>query len=125
MNERACSIPTPEQRQYLSIRETAERAMLDKVTSAIEAAPAEVAQKFKDAGLDFEPTSKDYFTFTVQQVAFVMLSGGDLETFRGGDPDIGERVVRNCRHIIDHYWREDGEPASASACTDPSEVRRD
>ncbi len=37
---RSCAVPTPEQRQYMEIREAAERAMLDKVYKAIEdAAP--------------------------------------------------------------------------------------
>lgn len=128
MTEGTCSIPTPEQRQYLEIREGAERAMLEKVTSAINAATAEVAQKFKDAGLEFEPTSKDYFTFTVQQVSFVLLSGGNPDTLQGGNPEIGERVVRNCRHIIDQYWRGDGvaeDERWATACAeiDPSKAR--
>ena len=109
---KTCPVPTPEQRQYLAIREAAERAMLDKVYKAIEDATAEVADKFREAGLDFEPTSAEYFTFTVQQVTFVRLSGGDPDTLKGGDPEIGERVVRNCRHIIDHYWKGSAHPGT-------------
>jgi len=101
---KSCPVPTPEQRQYMEIREAAERAMLDKVYKAIEDATAEVATQFRQAGLEFEPTSSDYFTFTVQQVMFVRLSGGNPDTLEGGNAEIGERVVRNCRHIIDHYW---------------------
>lgn len=104
MNE-SCPVPTPEQRQYMEIREAAERAMLDKVYKAIEDASAEVADKFREAGLEFEPTSADYFTFATQQVLFVRLCGGDPDTLEGGDPEIGERIVRNGQHIIDHYWR--------------------
>ncbi|WP_332302792.1 hypothetical protein [Rhizobium sp. GR12] len=106
---KTCSVPTPEQRQYLAIREAAERRMLEKVFKAIEDAVAEVADKFQEAGLEFEPTSSDYFTFTVQQVTFVRLSGGNPDTLEGGDPEIGERVVTNCRHIIDHYWKGSGD----------------
>jgi hypothetical protein len=94
----------------MEIREAAERAMLDKVYKAIEDAAAQVADKFREAGLEFEPTSKDYFTFATQQVLFVRLSGGDPDTLKGGDPEIGERVVRNCRHIIDHYWKGEAHP---------------
>ncbi|TNM61557.1 hypothetical protein [Aliirhizobium smilacinae] len=101
----SCPVPTPEQRQYMEIREAAERAMLDKVYKAIEDASAEVADKFREAGLEFEPTSTDYFTFATQQVLFVRLSGGNPDTLEGGDPEIGERIVRNGQHIIDHYWR--------------------
>ena len=106
----SCAVPTPEQRQYMEIREAAERAMLDKVYKAIEDAAAQVADKFREAGLEFEPTSKDYFTFATQQVLFVRLSGGDPDTLKGGDPEIGERVVRNCSHIIDHYWKGEAHP---------------
>ncbi|TNM65224.1 hypothetical protein [Aliirhizobium smilacinae] len=98
-------VPTPEQRQYMEIREAAERAMLDKVYKAIEDTSAEVADKFREVGLKFEPTSADYFTFATQQVLFVRLSGGNPDTLEGGDPEIGERIVRNGQHIIDHYWR--------------------
>ncbi|MFD1330311.1 hypothetical protein [Mycoplana ramosa] len=106
MTENTCAIPTPEQRKYLEIREAAERAMLDKVFNAIDDAAAEVADGFAKAGLEFEPTSRDYFTFATQQVLFVRLCGGDPDTLKGGDPEVGQRIVNNGQHIIDHYWRE-------------------
>jgi hypothetical protein len=99
---KSCPIPTPEQRQYMQIREAAERAMLDKVYKAIDDATAEVAAKFQETGLEFEPTSKDYFTFATQQVLFVRLCGGDSETLEGGDPEIGAKIVSNGQHIIDY-----------------------
>ena len=106
---KTCPVPTPEQRQYMEIREAAERAMLDKVYKAIDDATAEVADRFREAGLEFEPTSKDYFTFATQQVLFVRLCGGDPDTLEGGDPEIGAKIVRNGQHIIDHYWRGERE----------------
>lgn len=105
MTEKTCAVPTPEQRKYLEIREAAERAMLDKVFQAIDDAAAEVADGFRKANLEFEPTNRDYFTFAAQQVLFVRLSGGDPDTLEGGDPEIGQRIVNNGQHIIDHYWR--------------------
>ena len=105
MTANTCSIPTPEQCKYLKIREAAEHAMLDKVFKAIDDAAAEVAEEFARAGLEFEPTGLDYFTFATQQILFVRLCGGDLSTLEGGDPEIGERIVANGQHIIDHYWR--------------------
>ena len=107
MTEKTCSIPTPEQREYLEIREAAERAMLDRIFKAIDDAAADVADGFAKAGLEFEPTSRDYFTFVTQQVLFVRLCGGNPDTLEGGDPEIGKRVVANGQHIIDHYWRRD------------------
>ena len=112
MTEKTCAVPTPEQRKYIEIREAAERAMLDKVFQAIDDAAAQVADCFREARLEFEPTSRDYFMFTVQQVTFVRLSGGDPETLQGGDPEIGQRIVNNGQHIIDHHWRS-GDPANS------------
>ncbi|MDQ0132107.1 putative component of toxin-antitoxin plasmid stabilization module [Neorhizobium galegae] len=105
MTEKTCSVPTPEQRKYLEIREAAERSMLDKVFEAINDAVSEVADGFREAGLEFEPTSREYFMFTVQQVTFVRLCGGDPVTLQGGDPEVGQRIVNNGQHIIDSYWR--------------------
>ncbi|WP_236734366.1 hypothetical protein [Agrobacterium tumefaciens] len=68
-------------------------------------AAAEVSKRLEQSGLQFEPTSKDYFLFTVQQVAFIRLCGGDPRTMQGGDPELGQRIVNNGQHIIDHYWR--------------------
>jgi len=56
---KSCPVPTAEQRQYMEIREAPER----KVYKTIDDATAEVADRFRVAGLEFEPTSKDYFTF--------------------------------------------------------------
>jgi len=108
MTEKTCSAPTPEQRKYLEIRNAAERSMLDKVFKAIDVAAAEVADGFREASLEFAPTSREYFMFTVQQVTFVRLCGGDPDTLKGGDPELGQRVVNNGQNIIDSYWREGG-----------------
>ncbi len=105
MTETTCSVSTPEQRKYLEIREAAERSMLDKVFKAIDDAVTEVADGFREAGLEFEPTSREYFMFTVQQATFVRLCGGDPDTLQGGDPLVGRRIVNNGQHIIDNYWR--------------------
>ncbi len=105
MTEKSWSVQTSEQRRFLEIREAAERSMLEKVFKAIDGAAAEVAEKLAEAGLDFEPTNRDYFMFTAQQVTFVRLCGGDPDTLQGGDPDLGQRIVNNGQHIIDSYWR--------------------
>ena len=105
MNEKTCTLPTPEQREFLEIREAAEQTMLETVFKAIDEAAAEVSERLEQSGLQFEPTSKDYFLFTVQQVAFIRLCGGDPRTMQGGDPELGQRIVNNGQHIIDHYWR--------------------
>jgi hypothetical protein len=105
MNEKTCALPTAEQQKFLEIREAAEHAMLETVFKAIDEAAAKVAGRLQEEGLEFEPTSKDYFLFTVQQVAFIRLCGGDPDSMQGGDPELGQRIVNNGQHIIDHYWR--------------------
>ena len=73
MAENTYTPPTSEQRRFLEIREAAERRMLATVFKAIVDAAAKVERGIKDAGLPFEPMHENYFTFTVQQVAFVRL----------------------------------------------------
>lgn len=109
MTETSCSAPTPNQRKVLEIQEAAERSMLDTVFKAIDVATAEVAQKIEAAGLEFEPTSADYFMFAVQQAAFIRLCGGDPNTLRGGNPKLGERIVNNGQNIIDTYWKSNND----------------
>lgn len=101
----SCPIPTPRERSFLAIQQAAEQTMLEKVSRAISDATAEVARNVQDAGLQFEPTSEGYFMFAVQQATFVRLCGGNPDTLRGGNPEVGDQVVRNCRNIIDTYWK--------------------
>ncbi|RVH34276.1 hypothetical protein [Sinorhizobium meliloti] len=102
-----CPVPTPQEQSFVAIQQAAERTMLDKVLRAVSDATTEVARNVRDAGLEFEPTSEGYFMFAVQQVTFVRLCGGNPSTLRVGSPEIGENVVRNCRNIIDTYWKSD------------------
>lgn len=104
MSERSCRVPTPEQRQFMEFRDAAEKAMLDTIYQAIDAAAFGMAENLKAAGSSLPPTNTDYFTFAAQQVLFVRLCGGDPDTFKGGDPEIGAKIVRNGQYIIDHHW---------------------
>ncbi|WP_225906579.1 hypothetical protein [Ensifer canadensis] len=105
MSTKSCPVPTPEQKRFMEIRETVEKTMLDTIYKAIDDAAMEMADKVRSAGIDIPPTERDYFIFAAQQVLFVRLCGGDPDTLEDGDPEIGERIVRNGQHIIDHYWR--------------------
>lgn len=111
MSNTSCPVPTPEQRLFMEICQTAEKAMLGTIDKAIADAAAEMAAKVQSAGLEFAPADRDYFTFTAQQMLFVRLCGGDPETLEGGDPEIGEHILRNGRHIIDHYWIGESTPS--------------
>ncbi|WCK05753.1 hypothetical protein [Agrobacterium tumefaciens] len=105
MKTDSCPIPTPQERSFLDIQQAAEQTMLEKVARAISDATIEVATNVRDAGLSFEPTSEGYFMFAVQQAMFVRLCGGNPDTLLGGNPEVGDHVVRNCRNIIDTYWK--------------------
>lgn len=105
MSEKSCRVPTPEQRQFMEFRDAAEKAMLDTIYKAIDDAAFGMAENLKSAGIDIPPTGTDYFTFAAQQVLFVRLCGGDPDTFKGGDPEIGAKIARNWQYIIDHHWR--------------------
>ena len=107
MTEKSCPIPTPDESRYMTIQQAAEQSMLEKVFQAIKDATAEVASKVREAGPELEPASAGYFMFAVQQATFVRLSGGETNTLEGGDPEIGERIARNCQDIVDHDWRKD------------------
>ncbi len=106
MTTDTCPVTTPQERSFLAIQQAAERVMLERVSLAISDATAEVARNVKDAGLELEPTSEGYFMFAVQQATFVRLCGGNPSTLQGGNPEIGDHVVRNCRNIIDSYWKK-------------------
>lgn len=105
MKTDSCPIPTPQERSFLAIQQAAEQTMLEKVSRAISDATTEVATNVRDAGLGLEPTSEGYFMFAVQQATFVRLCGGNPDTLRGGNPEVGDHVIRNCRNIIDTYWK--------------------
>ncbi|CUX55128.1 hypothetical protein GGE43_003965 [Agrobacterium tumefaciens] len=105
MKTDSCPIPTLQERSFIDIQQAAEQKMLEKVSRAISDAVIEVATNVRDAGLSFEPTSEGYFMFAVQQATFVRLCGGDPDTLRGGNPEVGDHVVQNCRNIIDAYWK--------------------
>lgn len=115
MTEKSCAIPTPDERRYMAIQQSAEQAMLGKIFQAIEEAAAHVNDGIKAAGLDIQPAGAGYFMFAAQQATFVRLSGGDPDTLEGGDPDIGERIARNCQNIVDHYWRRDSAAGARTA----------
>ena len=108
MTKTSCPIPSPDQRKFVEIQQAAERHMLDKVIRAINDAAIEVGEGLKEAGLELEPTSREYFMFAVQQMTFVRLCGGDADTLQGGDPEIGQRIVNNGQGIIDSYWKANG-----------------
>ncbi|MBN9032145.1 MAG: hypothetical protein BGO05_07120 [Rhizobiales bacterium 63-7] len=105
MSNDRCPVLSPEQRKFLEIREAAEMALFETIEKAVADAAAGASEAVRSAGLEFEPTHQDYFAFAAQQMLFVRLCGGDPRTLAGGDPETGDRILRNGRHIIDRYWR--------------------
>lgn len=103
MND-SCPVLTPAERQYVDIQTRAERAMLVKVFQAIDDAAAEAAAELVGAGSDMGPPPRDYFAAVAHQKLFVLLCGGDPETYAGGDPRLAARILDNGRNIANHYW---------------------
>ena len=70
MTEKTCCVSTPEQAKSVEIRDATERPMLDKVFKAVDVAVTEVADGFREVGLEFDPTSGVIF--------YVHGSAGDI-----------------------------------------------
>ncbi|CAH0272681.1 hypothetical protein SRABI05_03678 [Agrobacterium fabrum] len=70
MTEKTCCVSTPERRKSVEIRDATERPMLDKVFKAVDVAVTEVADGFREVGLEFDPTSGVIF--------YVHGSAGDI-----------------------------------------------
>lgn len=103
MND-SCPVLTPAERQYVEIEERARHAMMAKIYKAIEDATAEAAQELKSTEWKDAPPARDYFTSVAHQKLFVILCGGDPETFEGGDPELAAHILKNGQNIADHYF---------------------
>lgn len=100
----SCPVLTPAERQYVEIEERARQAMMATIYKAIEDATAEAAQELKSTGWKEAPPARDYFVSVAHQKLFVLLCGGDPETFEGGDPELAAHILKNRRNIVDHYF---------------------
>ncbi len=103
MND-SCPVLRPIERQYVQIEERARQTMLAKIYKAIEEATAEAADALKSTEWTDAPPSHDYFVSVAHQKLFVLLCGGDPETFRGGDPQLAAHILKNGQNIVDHYF---------------------
>ncbi|MFK0165869.1 hypothetical protein [Rhizobium sp. NPDC090279] len=108
----SCPVPTPAEKQYLSIQDRAERAMLTTIYKAIEDASRQATEDLRSIGSQETPPTYDYFAAVAHQKLFLLLCGADPETFMGGNPDIAASILENGRNISQHYWTNRGdEPA--------------
>lgn len=103
MND-SCPVLTPEQRQYLEIQTRAEKKMLATIYAAVEDAARETAEELKGTVATDPPPARDYFAAVAHQKLFLLLCGADLETMRGGDPQLAAHLLRNGQNIADHYF---------------------
>ncbi len=100
----SCPVLTPAERQYAQIEERARQAMMATIYKAIEDATAEAAQELKSTDWTEAPPARDYFVAVAHQKLFVLLCGGDPETFEGGDPELAAHILKNGHNIVDHYF---------------------
>ncbi len=74
MSQKSRPVPTPEQRKFMEIKDSTEKAMLDKIYQAIEDAALGMAKEMQSVGLQLPSNNRDYFTLAAQQVPFVRLT---------------------------------------------------
>lgn len=103
MND-SCPVLTPAQRQYLEIQNRAEKKMLAALFAALDNAAREAAEELKATDATDPPPARDYFAAVAHQKLFLLLCGADLETMKGGDPQLAAHLLRNGRNIADHYF---------------------
>lgn len=103
MND-SCPVLTPADRQYLEIQDRAQQAMWATICKAIDDAAAQGAEELKSTEWQQEPPPRDYFVAVAHQRLFVLLCGGDTETYMGGDPQLAARILQNGQNVSDHYW---------------------
>ncbi len=100
----ACPIPTPAERAYGEVLSAAERAVMDTMVAALEAAQAKVADAFGTSGLEGQPPGFKYFAARTHQALFCILCDADPTTFAGGDANAAAKVIKNSRDIAQHHW---------------------
>lgn len=102
----SCPVLTPVERQYSEIEERARQAMLATILKAIEDATAQAAEELKSTEWTEAPPAYQYFAAVAHQKLFVLLCGGDLETYQGGDPQLAAHILKNGQNITDHYFAD-------------------
>ncbi|MBN9216493.1 MAG: hypothetical protein J0I79_00925 [Mesorhizobium sp.] len=108
----SCPVPTPAERHYIAVQDSAERAMMAAIQRAIDDAAAQAAEALRSSEFRDSPPSRDYLAAVAHQKLFALLCGADPETFVGGNPDIAASILENGRKISDHYWAKDGAQAA-------------
>ncbi len=115
MSEETCII-SPDGIRALEICQEVEKSLFEKIDAAINDAAIQNLKVLEKEGLQVSPRDADYYRFTAQQMLFVSLCGGDTQTFKGGDPEEGKRLIRNLMFIIEHDFNgRDIETASMIA----------
>lgn len=100
----SCPVPTPSERKYIEIQQLAVQTMWASVCKAITDAANQASEELRSSGLLETPPERDYFASVAHQRLFVLLCGGDPETFAGGDPQLAAYILDNGQKISDHYW---------------------
>jgi steroid delta-isomerase-like uncharacterized protein len=110
MND-SCPVLSTVERQYLDIQSRAEKKMLETLHKALDDAAGEAAAELATTEWQEAPPHRQYFAAVAQQKLFLLLSGADPETMKGGDPKLAAAILDNGRKISEHYWQ--GIPAEA------------
>ncbi|SFB03074.1 conserved hypothetical protein, steroid delta-isomerase-related [Rhizobium sp. NFR07] len=109
MND-SCPVLSPVERQYLDIQSSAEQKLLATLHKALDDAASEAAEELEATEWRDPPPHRQYFAAVAHQKLFLLLSGADPDTMRGGDAKLAAAILDNGRKISEHYF--EGRPVA-------------
>jgi len=105
-----CPVPTPSETQIVDVIKSADQALAEAVSLALEQAVKKAIEGMSAISQEKSAPAMQYFASVVHQRMYCLMCGADPDTFQGGDPEIAYHVIRNSQNIARHYWSADIEP---------------
>ncbi|CZT37250.1 hypothetical protein [Rhizobium sp. 9140] len=105
-----CPVLAPSERQIVDVITSADQALAEAVSLALEQAVKKAVEDMRAIGQEKSAPSMQYFASVVHQRMYCLMCGADPGTLQGGDPEIAYHVIRNSQNIARHYWAADVEP---------------
>ncbi|CDZ29063.1 hypothetical protein NOJ05_04495 [Neorhizobium galegae] len=107
---KSCPVLTQSERQTVAVIESADKALANAVSVALEEAVKQAAEGMRGIGHEESAPALSYFASVIHQRMYCLMCGADPDTLEGGDPEIAYHVIRNSQNIARHYWSADIEP---------------
>jgi hypothetical protein len=106
----SCPVLTPAERQTVDVIKSADKALANAVSLALEETVKKAAEDMRAIGREESAPAMQYFASVIHQRMYCLMCGADPDTLKGGDPEIAYHVIRNSQNIARHYWSADIEP---------------